>query len=148
MTQVIVFKNENGSVGIVTPAADWQGTMEDLQTKRVPQGLQSAVVNMDDLPAARDFREAWTLTVDGLVAVDIVQAQALQTERILAAYDAKLTKLDETVPRALESADFLDGYQQQVAQEKQALRTARAAVDLSSAVSIEAIRAAFPSEIQ
>lgn len=56
----IVYTNQDGSVSIVVPAPDYAGTMEELAEKVVPQGVTYRIIATSDLPASRNWRNAWT----------------------------------------------------------------------------------------
>lgn len=102
----IVFKNLDGSVGIITPSPKWQGTLEELAKKDVPNGLEWRIVGADKLPCDRTFRDAWT---DDLptetVDVDYVKACDIKMAEIRAKRDEKLAELDIETMKGLDVQD-------------------------------------------
>ena len=55
----IIFKTAEGSVSVVCPSPKWTGTMDELAKKDVPTGLKYKIIEDSDVPADRDFRNAW-----------------------------------------------------------------------------------------
>lgn len=73
--QKIVFRNEDGSVGVIHPiqeAADKFG-IEAIAKKDVPAGLPYKIVDESEIPSDRTFRSAWewddTVEPDGVGSV-------------------------------------------------------------------------------
>lgn len=72
MAQKIVFKNLDGSIGIIHPTAEVMSkyTMKQIADKDVPEGLPYAIVDEAVIPTDRTFRDAWELdpsiTMDGV----------------------------------------------------------------------------------
>ena len=64
--QKIIFKNEDGSIGIITPTAEVLGkyTMTEIARKDVPTGLPYIIVDESVIPDDRTFRSAWELPAD------------------------------------------------------------------------------------
>ena len=70
----ILYKNTDGSVAVITPAALGQPsargiiffTIEQVALKDVPTGLKFKIVADDVVPSDRTFRNAWTVDVDTL----------------------------------------------------------------------------------
>ena len=61
--QKIIFKNPDGSIGIITPtqeALDKFG-IDAIAKKDVPSGLPYKIVEDDVIPTDREFRNAWTI---------------------------------------------------------------------------------------
>ena len=58
MTLRIIYKNEIGGVGMLTPC-DPLMTIEQIAQKDVPCGAPYLVVNADDLPGDFTFFDAW-----------------------------------------------------------------------------------------
>jgi len=61
MAQKIVFINDDNSIGIITPTAEWleSHTMEELAAKDVPAGKTYHIVDESEIPTDRTFRNAW-----------------------------------------------------------------------------------------
>ena len=63
MTQVIIYKQDNGVVAIVRPteeALDAHG-IEAIAIKDVPSGKPFKIVDAADIPSDRSERDAWTV---------------------------------------------------------------------------------------
>lgn len=54
----IIFDN-GSSVSVIVPSPNWQGTIEELATKDVPNGLPYLIVDDTDIPTDRTYRDAW-----------------------------------------------------------------------------------------
>jgi hypothetical protein len=53
----VIFPNDDGGVSIVVPAP---GATQEQVLKAVPAGKPYKIVNVDDIPTDRVFRDAWT----------------------------------------------------------------------------------------
>lgn len=62
----IVYTDEEGRLIIMCPASYERCglTVEEIQTKDVPEGITSHIVNLTDLPSDPSFTDAWTYTPD------------------------------------------------------------------------------------
>lgn len=74
MTQRIIYAKPNGAIGVLVPAPEWQGTLEQLAEKDVPAGCPWHIVTTDALPASRNWRNAWENN-SGVVGVDLEKAK-------------------------------------------------------------------------
>lgn len=133
----IVIKNDDGTCGILIPSPNWNGTLEELAEKDVPEGKEWRIVNESDIPLDRTFRNAWTddnetETID----VDMNKAQEIHMNNIRKVRDEKLKELDiET----LKGNDVQD--------QKQILRDIPQNFDLSGASTPEELKELWPSEL-
>ena len=61
MTKRIIYPIENGGVAIIIPAPEALETMtiEEIAAKDVPAGKEFKIINTDDVPTDRTFRNAW-----------------------------------------------------------------------------------------
>ena len=59
----IIFKNEDNSIGIITPTSEALSfaTIEQIAEKDVPHNLPYWIVNTSDIPTDRAFRNAWEI---------------------------------------------------------------------------------------
>jgi len=62
----IVYKESNGNVCVISPAANWSQDMEILAQKDVPTGLKYLIVEDSFVPSDRTFRNAWEISDDEL----------------------------------------------------------------------------------
>ena len=60
MDKRIIYKNSDGTVGIIIPA-ECDLTVEQIALKDVPTGLKYKIVDVSDISSDRTFRNAWTI---------------------------------------------------------------------------------------
>ena len=60
MNKRIIFKNTDGSIGIIVPT-NCGLSVEEIARKDVPTGLSYKIVNVSDISSDRTFRNAWTI---------------------------------------------------------------------------------------
>ena len=53
----IIYPNDDGGVSIIVPAP---GVTEEQVLKAVPKGKAFQIVDVEDIPSERIFRDAWT----------------------------------------------------------------------------------------
>ncbi len=144
MEKKIVFKNLDGSCGIITAASGI--SIEEIAEKDVPAGLEYRIVDVDKLPTDRTFRNAWTdnnptETVD----VNMDKARNIYMNRIRHARSEKFielgfpNKLDPELEAAVISKETRDILQ--------ALRDIPQVLDLSGASTPEELKALWPEEL-
>ena len=59
MDKRIIYQTENNGVAIIIPAPESGLTIEEVAAKDVPKGRPFKIVNVEDIPADRTFRNAW-----------------------------------------------------------------------------------------
>jgi hypothetical protein len=61
MTQRIIYKEPDGTVGIIIPTDEALAgyTIEQIAAKDVPAGLPYKIVDVADIPADRSARDLW-----------------------------------------------------------------------------------------
>jgi hypothetical protein len=59
MNQRIIYPTDDGGVAIIIPAAECGLTIEQIVAKDVPAGKPHKIVDVDDIPVDRTFRDAW-----------------------------------------------------------------------------------------
>jgi hypothetical protein len=59
----IIYKNIDGSIGIIIPTPDALQfmTVEQIAKKDVPTGLKYKIADISEIPSNREFRNAWTI---------------------------------------------------------------------------------------
>jgi len=64
MTQRIIYPNDDGGVSILIPTPEYleTHTIEELAAKDVPTGKEYKIVDIEDVPSDRTFRNAWEYT--------------------------------------------------------------------------------------
>ena len=55
----IIYPTPDGGVAIIVPAPDCGLTIEEIARKDVPAGVDFRIVDTDDVPTDRTFRNAW-----------------------------------------------------------------------------------------
>jgi hypothetical protein len=76
MTQRIIYPTDDGGVAIIIPAPEAleQYGIEAIALKDVPYGKPFKIVNTQDIPSDRTFRDAWE--VDAATLTDGVGAES------------------------------------------------------------------------
>jgi hypothetical protein len=59
MNKRIIYENELGGIAILTPVLSSELTIEELARKDVPAGIPYKIINVEDIPTDRTFRNAW-----------------------------------------------------------------------------------------
>lgn len=59
MTQRIIYPTDEGGVAIIVPAIECGLTIEEIAAKDVPAGKPYKIVDVQDIPSDRTFRNAW-----------------------------------------------------------------------------------------
>ncbi len=64
MTQRIIYPTDAGGVAIIVPTQEYlvDHTIEELAAKDVPAGKSYKIVDVEDIPTDRTFRNAWEYT--------------------------------------------------------------------------------------
>ena len=62
MNQRIIYPTDDGGVAVIVPAPEYleTHTIEELAAKDVPAGKPFQIVEVEDIPEDRTFRNAWT----------------------------------------------------------------------------------------
>ena len=139
MSQVIIFRNDNGGVSVCTPTGELP--IEAVLAKDVPEGRGAKIVSNTDLPNQyNDFFNAWEMDDEGNVTVSLAKAKEITKERLRAERAPLLTAQDVLYQRAQEaSADTTA-----IVAEKNRLRDitlladAATTLDALKAISVEA----------
>jgi hypothetical protein len=61
MNQRIIYPTDDGGVAIIVPAPEYlaEHTIEEIAAKDVPEGKPFKIVDVNDIPTDRTFRNAW-----------------------------------------------------------------------------------------
>ncbi len=57
--KLVIYKNNEGGVSILTPVLDSGLTLEQIIEKDVPIGAKYKIIEASELPEDRTFRNAW-----------------------------------------------------------------------------------------
>jgi len=117
----IIYPTATG-VAILTPTGEL--SLEDTAAKDVPAGVPYRIVNDEDVPSDRTFRNAWKHDL----TVDFPKAQALTKERLRADRKPLLEAQDVLFQRALETGKDATA----IVVEKQRLRDVTKLVDAAT----------------
>jgi len=121
--------------------ADEAALLAACVARNVPDGVEHRVVEDNEIPASRLFRNAWA--DDGSsVEVDMPKARAIHMDAIRVDRDKQLAELDVTFMRAVENGD--PDAQDDASVEKQALRDIPQEFDLSAHANADDLDAAWP----
>jgi hypothetical protein len=58
--KLIIYPNDTGGICILTPAPECGLSLQEIAQKDVPAGKPWKIVDAADIPADREFRDAWT----------------------------------------------------------------------------------------
>lgn len=66
MNQRIIYQTEDGGVAIIIPAPSClvERTIEEIAAKDVPAGFPYKIIDAEDIPSDRTFRNAWEAQID------------------------------------------------------------------------------------
>ena len=117
----IVYHTPTG-VAILTPTGEL--SIEDTAAKDVPAGVAYTIVNDEDVPSDRTFRNAWKHDL----TINFPKAQALTKERLRADRKPLLEAQDVLFQRALETGKDATA----IVKEKQRLRDVTKLVDTAT----------------
>lgn len=59
MTKRIIYPTDEGGVAVIVPAPDCGMTIEEIAAKDVPTGKPFKIINTEDVPTDRTYRDAW-----------------------------------------------------------------------------------------
>jgi hypothetical protein len=64
MNKRIIYPTDDGGVAVIIPAPEYleTHTIEELAAKDVPAGKEYKIVDVEDIPSDRTFRNAWEYT--------------------------------------------------------------------------------------
>lgn len=64
MNSRIIYPTDDGGVAVVVPAPNSGLTIEQIAAKDVPAGKPYRIVDINDVPSDRTFRNAWEYSND------------------------------------------------------------------------------------
>lgn len=119
MNKRIVYDRGDGVVAVVTPSPNWRGTIEQLIAKDILPDKKCIVIDADQCPKNRKYRDAWVL-VDDAIDIDMTRARDIARDRVRAWRTKQFPELDAQYMMANEKND--QEAMMAVASEKQKLR--------------------------
>jgi len=66
MNQRIIYQNDEGGVSVIVPAPNCGLTIQEIAKKDVPTGKPYKIVEGNEVPSDRTFRNAWEVDADTL----------------------------------------------------------------------------------
>ncbi len=60
MNSRIIYPTDDGGVAVIIPAPECGLSLQEIAAKDVPSGKPWKIVDAADIPATREFRNAWT----------------------------------------------------------------------------------------
>ena len=63
MNQRIIYPTDDGGVAIIVPAPECGLTIEEIAAKDVPAGKDFKIIDVEDVPTDRTFRNAWEYAI-------------------------------------------------------------------------------------
>ena len=64
--KLIIYPNDTGGICILTPAPECGLSLQEIAAKDVPAGKPYKIIDAADVPADREFRNAWTADFTGV----------------------------------------------------------------------------------
>jgi hypothetical protein len=155
----IIYQQINGITAIVVPSPDYldhlqthgmtdDEALEYIAIKDVPLGLTWKIVNTDNLPTDRTYRNAWECDFnEGQKPIkhNMDKAKAIHVDRIRASRQPKLESLDIELMKAIGKNDSAKIAEIETARQK--LRDLPETIDLSTATTIEGLKNIWPPEL-
>ena len=144
-TKRIIYTNAEGGVSVVVPALEADISIEEVAKRVVPEGVSYEIVDAQDVPSDRSYRNAWARN-GRAITHDIVKARAIHKDKIREARKPQLDALDVEFMRATEVDNRTE--MNQIASKKQALRDATADPRIDAAQNIEDLKLAWPEALR
>lgn len=146
MEKRIIFKNNDGSIGVIIPAKNTSLSIEQIAAKDVPSGLSYKIVDASEVPPRDEYRNSWEVDNDFKVKHNMTKARELHKEKLRKLREPKLAALDIEYQKADEDGD--NAKKKQISDKKKKLRdvTKHAAID--SAQNIAELKQAALSELE
>lgn len=140
----IIYQNDEGGVSVITPVInDEIGlTIGEIATKDVPSGKAFQIVDDNEIPKDRIFRNAWKKG-NGKVEVDMPKARIIHMDRIRKVRDTELEKSDKEVVRVLEDGGNLTALKAK----RKKLRDIPKDFDLESVNTSDGLKNKWPVEL-
>lgn len=110
MNKIIVYKQNNNGIVILFPMPEYleNHSIEELALKDVPENTPYKIINESELPQDWRFRNAWELTDEDKVIVNLYKAKesAHQIRRELR--EQELKPFDEIIAKQIPHKDFVN----------------------------------------
>ncbi len=137
-------KRDDGGVNILVISPNTKMPLDDILKKDIPQGAEYRLIESDQLPQDRLFRNAWTDdNATATVDVDMVKARGIHMQRVRIMRDKKLKELDAEQMKVLTDV----GQLQDIERLKKIFRDIPQLLDLSQIDIVEDLIKAWPVEL-
>jgi len=106
MSDVIIWKQDNGVVAVTHPAGNCGLTTEEIAQKDVPDGKPYNIRDSSELPDASIFRDAWVVDEETwTISTDMELAREVWRNKIRLARASKWEEVDAAWFQAMEADD-------------------------------------------
>lgn len=143
MAKRIIFKNPDGTLGIIVPMSNSGLTIEQVAAKDVPPGLPFKIVEENKIPTDRTFRAAWIEDPSDTITCDMVKARDIHRDYLRSIRVGELAKLDIEFRKAKTQPD-----RDAVEEKAQVLRDITSDPIIEAAQNIEQLKLAIPLPLQ
>ena len=104
MVQKIIYKEDDGSLSIITPLSNFPGSIQDLANKDVPTGKAYKIIDASLIPADRTFRNAWeTQDTPDTISISMPKAKEITKDKLREERKPLLATQDVLFMKAQES---------------------------------------------
>lgn len=97
---VIIYKQDDGSVAVMSPSNTCGMTMQQIADKDVPEKCEWRVVKTTELPSNNEYFDAWRYDTD--ITIDVQEAHKLKRDRMRLLREPILKNLDIQFMKRLE----------------------------------------------
>lgn len=106
MDQRIIYSTDDGGVAVIVPSPDCGLTIEEIAAKDVPPDVEYEIVDVEEIPADRTFRNAWEKS-GASVAHNMTKAKSIAHDVRRAKRAAEFAPLDieATIPAKATQAE-------------------------------------------
>jgi hypothetical protein len=116
MNKVVIFRQSNNKVAILSPVLNSGLTIEEIASKDVPSGSDYQIMNTSELPSDSTFFNAWEYSMP--ISINVTEAHEIQKNKWRIIREPILKRLDIDFMRALE----LSQPTEEIVAKKQVLR--------------------------
>jgi len=116
--EIILFRKDDNSIGYIYSGSEFH-SLEEIAVLDVPKGAEWKIIDEEELPADKTFRDAWVWN-DGKVDVSLEKAKEIVKDWLRKLREPIFEKLDLAYMRAMEAKDV--ELQEQISAKKQQLR--------------------------
>lgn len=131
---------KDGKVFVMIPSPNTKRTFEEILAKSIPDGADFSVVQVDEIPSDRTFRDAWIKNIDK-IQVDMPKARVIHMDRIRRVRDRELKETDVLVTREMEAGGVTAGLKAK----RQELRNIPQTFNLDIHQTPESLKNAWPN---